>query len=935
MADSKITKIRIFHLAKELGVSNAEIIDVCHTLGINAKTHSSTIETNEADRIKSSLQKHQKPAAPQASVKPKPADAPKAEKSAPTSSAPQGLRPPTQTPAAPVARPAQPPQTHPSGQPQAQRPAGQPQRPYSSGQPRQDQGRPPYNQSQYQRPGTSRPVSGNQQTPGQGNYRPAPGQGQPRPGQGPYRPAPGQGQPRPGQGPYRPAPGQGQPRPGQGPYRPASGQGQPRPGQGNYRPAPGQGPYRPPGQGQSRPGQGPYRPQGQGQQRPGQGDHRTGTGPRPPIGPDIPVKAAFKPTREAPPSKSLERKPAFHDKKTRESAIKQSKGRSHRRRGQPTVTQPAPEIKAPVVPDKITITGVPTIQILADKMNLRASDLIKKAMMLGKMVTINQRLDEEMVFLLAAEYNTEVEYVTEKEDEDSLRVKVTEAESTYTEPRGPVVTIMGHVDHGKTSLLDAIRHTNVTGGEFGGITQHIGAYEVTINNKNIVFLDTPGHEAFTAMRARGAKVTDIVILVVSAIDGMMPQTIEAIHHSQAANVPIIVAINKMDLPDANPLRIKQQLSEHGLLPEDWGGKTIFAEVSAKKRINIEGLLEMILLQADIMELKANPKVSASGIVVEAKLDRGRGPVATVLLQEGTLNTGEPFVCGTTHGKVRAMLNDKGELRAIAGPGKAMEIIGFSAVPEAGNRFLVVQSEKIAREVAYKREMQKREEDLITRHHISLDDLSSKIATGEVKELAIIIKGDVQGSIGALTDALTKLSTDKVKLSVIHSGVGAITESDVLLASASNAIIIGFHVRPEPNATELAKREGVDIRMYRIIYDTVNEVKAAMAGLLGPTFKEHILGRTVVRQLFKLSKVGGSIAGCFVQSGKIQRNAKVRLIRDNKVVYEGIIGSLKRFKEDTKEVTEGYECGLTIENYSNLQEGDIIEAYTLEEIAAVL
>jgi translation initiation factor IF-2 len=651
----------------------------------------------------------------------------------------------------------------------------------------------------------------------------------------------------------------------------------------------------------------------------------------------VPNKAAFKPTREAPPSKGSERK-TLHEFTKEEKDLNAFIGKPHKkskkRHHEPVAATTAVEVKQPEVPGKIQISGVPTIQALAEKMNLKPSDLIKKAMMLGKMVTINQRLDEETVFLLAAEYNTEVEYVTITEDEDSLRVKVSEEDAQFQEPRGPVVTIMGHVDHGKTSLLDAIRHTNVTGGEFGGITQHIGAYEVTIKNKNIVFLDTPGHEAFTAMRARGAKVTDIVILVVSAIDGMMPQTIEAIHHSQAANVPIIVAINKIDLPDANPMRIKQQLSEHNLVPEDWGGKTIYTEVSAKKRIGIETLLEMILLQADIMELKANPKVSASGVVIEAKLDRGRGPVATVLLQEGTLHAGEPFVCGTTHGRVRAMLNDKGEQQEIAGPAKAVEILGFSAVPEAGDHFLVVQSEKIAREVAYKREMQKREEDLIARHHISLDDLSSKIATGEVKELPIIIKGDVQGSIEALTDSLIKLSTDKVKLSVIHSGVGAITESDVLLASASNAIIIGFHVRPEPNASELAKREGVDIRMYRIIYDTVNEVKAAMAGLLAPTLKEQVLGRAVVRQLFRLSKVG-TIAGCFVQSGKIVRNSKVRLLRDNKVVFEGNLGSLKRFKEDTREVAEGYECGITIENYNNLQEGDIIEAYVMEEIAAVL
>lgn len=583
---------------------------------------------------------------------------------------------------------------------------------------------------------------------------------------------------------------------------------------------------------------------------------------------------------------------------------------------------------------KVTITNAPTIQILAQKLNVRPNELIKKAMSHGIMATINQRLNEETVFLLAADYDTEVEFVTQEEDESLLKSQQDTKDAGYTEPRGPVVTIMGHVDHGKTSLLDAIRKTSVAAGEFGGITQHIGAYDVKVNDRDVIFLDTPGHEAFTAMRARGAKVTDIVVLVVSAVDGVMPQTIEAVHHAQAANVPILVAVNKVDLPDANVMRVKQQLSEHGLLPEDWGGKTIFVDVSAKKKLGLEHLLEMLLLEAEVLELKANPRLSASGTVVEAKLDRGRGPVATVLVEEGTLRLGDPFVAGLAHGKVRAMFNDQGKPMETAGPAKPVEVLGFSAVPEAGDKFIVTRNEKIAKEVAYKRQMQKREEELVSRRHITLDELSQKIAAGEVKELGIIIKGDVQGSIEALAESLLKLSTEEVKLKVIHSGVGAITESDVLLATASNAIIIGFNVRPETNAADIAKKEGVDVRIYRVIYDAVNEIKAAMAGLLAPQIKENVLGRVQVRQLFKTPKVG-NIAGCYVTSGKIMRTAKCRLLRDNQVVYEGTFGSVRRFKDDVKEVAEGFECGITLENFNDVKEGDIIEAYTLEEIAREL
>ncbi len=587
-----------------------------------------------------------------------------------------------------------------------------------------------------------------------------------------------------------------------------------------------------------------------------------------------------------------------------------------------------------IVSKKIEITNAPTIQILAQKLNVRPNELIKKAMSHGIMATINQRLNEEMVFLLAADYDAEVEFVTQEEDESLLKSQQDSKDAGYLEPRGPVVTIMGHVDHGKTSLLDSIRKTSVAAGEFGGITQHIGAYDVKVNDREVIFLDTPGHEAFTAMRARGAKVTDIVVLVVSAVDGVMPQTIEAIHHAQAAKVPILVAVNKVDLPDANVMRIKQQLSEHGLLPEDWGGKTIFVEVSAKKKIGLEHLLEMLLLEAEVLELKANPRLPASGTVVEAKLDRGRGPVATVLVDEGTLRLGDPFVAGLAHGKVRAMFNDQGKAVVSAGPAKPVEVLGFSAVPEAGDKFIVTRNEKIAKEVTYKRQMQKREEELVSRKHITLDELSQKIASGEVKELGIIIKGDVQGSIEALAESLLKLSTEEVKLKVIHSGVGAITESDVLLATASDAIIIGFNVRPETKAAEIAKKEGVDIRLYRVIYDAVNEIKAAMAGLLAPQIKENVLGRVQVRQLFKTPKIG-NIAGCYVTSGKIVRTAKCRLLRDNQVVYEGTFGSVRRFKDDVKEVAEGFECGITLENFNDIKEGDIIEAYSLEEIAREL
>jgi len=494
-----------------------------------------------------------------------------------------------------------------------------------------------------------------------------------------------------------------------------------------------------------------------------------------------------------------------------------------------------------------------------------------------------------------------------------------------------VVTLMGHVDHGKTSLLDAIRSTNVAEGEAGGITQHIGAYTVEVNGRQVTFLDTPGHEAFTAMRARGAKVTDLVVLVVAADDGVMPQTVEAINHARAAEVPIVVAINKIDKRDANPERVKQELGNHGLAPEEWGGDTIMVPVSAKSREGIAQLLDMILLQADVLELKASPGRLAKGTIVEARLDRGRGPVATVLVQEGTLRPGDAFVCGTQYGRVRAMMNDKGQRIEEAGPSTPVEILGLGGVPEAGDTFVAVQDDQKARQVAEHRRTKQREAEMAKTAKVSLDDLYQQIQTGAVKELKVVLKADVQGSVEATSEALRGLSSDDVRLTVLHGSVGGITESDVLLASASNAVVIGFNVRPEPKAAALAEREGVDIRLYTIIYEALNDVRDALEGLLEPTLQEKVLGRAEVRQTFTVSGIG-QVAGCFVTDGKILRGAKARLLRDHVVVHDGRIASLKRFKEDAREVAGGYECGMSLEGYQDVKAGDVIEAYEVEQVA---
>lgn len=573
-----------------------------------------------------------------------------------------------------------------------------------------------------------------------------------------------------------------------------------------------------------------------------------------------------------------------------------------------------------------------TVKEFAELISVKLSDVMKKFMELGYMTTINQPIDIDAALLVADSFGTKIEVVPVEEE---LVAEGKEEDISKLVSRPPVVTIMGHVDHGKTSLLDAIRETKVTETEAGGITQHIGAYKITLKGKELVFLDTPGHEAFTALRARGAKVTDIVVLVVAADDGVMPQTIEAINHAKAANVPIVVAINKIDKPEGNPQKIKTELAEHGILSEEWGGQNIFVEVSAKKRIGIEHLLEMILLQAEVMELKADPDKMAKGTIIEAKLDRGRGPVATVLVQSGKLKIGDNFLAGTSVGRVRALLDDTGKRVQEVGPSTPVEVIGFPEVPTAGDVFMSVDDEKRARQIALTRLQKEKLAQMAKDSKLTLDDLYAKIKEGAVKELNIIIKGDVQGSVEATQDALERITNPHVKVKVIHASVGGINESDVMLATASNAIIIGFNVRPEAKASQTAEKEGVDIRLYTIIYNAIDDVKKALEGMLEPTLKEKILGRAEVRQTFQVSRVG-TIAGCYVLDGLVSRASEgIRIIRDNIVVYDGKISTLKRFKDDVKEVQAGYECGITIENYNDLKVGDILENYIIEKIAGKL
>jgi translation initiation factor IF-2 len=623
----------------------------------------------------------------------------------------------------------------------------------------------------------------------------------------------------------------------------------------------------------------------------------------------MPSPAPAKPVRHAPV------RPAAHPSKAHAPVVE-------------TAPAPAPEA-APTVRPKVRIPEILTVKDLAESLNVKPADVIKKLLGLGSLVTINQQIDSDRATLVADAFGMDVEiipilqeqFVEEKEDPAKLK------------PRPPIVTIMGHVDHGKTSLLDAIRKTRVAEKEAGGITQHIGAYRVTTSKGEVVFLDTPGHEAFTAMRARGAQATDIVVLVVAADDGVMPQTVEAIDHARAAGVKIVVAVNKIDLPTANPEKIKRELAQHDLSPEEWGGKTIFVEVSAKKGTNIDKLLEMLALEAELLELKANPDRSAQGVVVEARVDPRRGVTATLLIQKGTLKQGDIVVAGVAMGRARALTDDHGTRLAEAGPSTPVEALGLSAVPQAGDRFSVMIDEREARSLVERRQHAINEEAL-KRKHVTLENLHDHVAEGKIRELKIILKADVQGSVQALRDSLERLSTDEIRLNVIHAGVGGINETDVALADASDAVIIGFNVRADAKSEELARRDSVSIRAYRIIYEAIEDIRAAMEGLLEPEKSEVRMGSAEVRQVFRVSKLG-NIAGCMVLDGKIVRGAKARLMRDNVVVHEGTIESLKRFKDDAREVEKGFECGIGFANFQDIKPKDIIEAYTEETKARKL
>ncbi len=583
----------------------------------------------------------------------------------------------------------------------------------------------------------------------------------------------------------------------------------------------------------------------------------------------------------------------------------------------------------------LRLTEGATVKEFAELIGVKVPEIIKKFMELGYMPTINQPVDVDAAMLLADSMGMKIEVATAEEDVSVQEQSVQEEISTNHTPRPPVVTIMGHVDHGKTTLLDSIRESHITEGEAGGITQHIGAYKVRLGDKEITFLDTPGHEAFTTLRARGAKATDIVILVVAADDGVKPQTIEAIDHAKAAGVPIIVAVNKIDKPEANTQRVRQELAEYGIVSEDWGGQNIFAEISAKKKIGIDNLLELVLLQAEMLELTANPDRMAKGVIIEARLDKGKGPVATILVQNGTLRAGDVFLCGSNASRVRAMSDEHGRKLEAAGPSTPVEVIGFNSMPNAGDSFVVMDDERKARQIALARLQKQKQVEATVAKKITLDELYSKMKEGKLKDLNIVIKADAQGSIEALKGSFSSITHPEVKVKVIHASIGGINESDVMLAAASNAVIVGFNVRPETKAQQIAEKEGVDLRLYNIIYESVDDVKKALEGMLEPTMKEKVLGRAEVRQLFTVSRLG-TIAGCYVINGLMSRASDgVRVIRDNIVVYQGKMSSLKRFKEDTREVQTGYECGIMIENFNDFKMGDILENFVIEKIAAKL
>ena len=823
----------------------------------------------------------EKPAAPEAPAAKAPEAAPRAPRAAQQKNA--------QQPAAPR-----------NAQPNAAR----------NGQPR------PQGQAQAQRAGAAAQPG---QTPRVPFGRPAqPGQTPAQPGRGAFgRPAnPGQGASQPGQtprGPFgRPAnPGQGASQPGQAAHAPF---GRP-PMQGGNR-APG---VRPPMNGAPRPA--------------------GGFAPRRPAAPELAPSVEKERVSNYDPNKKQYVRQIDPERNANKNKRQQTRSAAPtvgmddefvrgKRKRKAVIEAPKPE---PVKIEKAVMTAEKiTVKDLSERIGKPVSDIIKKLLMLGVFANINNELDFDTAQLVCTDFGVELELKLAETAEDALEAEDTEDREEDLETRPPVVTVMGHVDHGKTSLLDYIRKSRVTASEAGGITQHIGAYTVDLHGKRITFLDTPGHEAFTAMRARGAQATDIAILVVAADDGVMPQTIEAINHAKAAGVQTIVAINKMDKPTADPDRIRQELTKYDLVDEEWGGDTIIVPVSAHTGMGVEQLLEMILLVAEVQDYKANPNRKARGVIIEARLDKGRGPVANVLIKNGTLRVGDTIVAGTAYGRVRAMVNDKGERVKEALPSDPVEVIGFNDVPEAGDIMSAVDDDSLSRKVAEERKDKARAALIKAQQKTTLDDLFNQISEGQIKELNIIIKADVQGSVEAVKQSLERLSNDEVKVKAIHGGVGAITETDVMLASASNAIIIGFNVRHDNSVRDIAEREKVDIRLYRVIYNAIEDMQNAMKGMLAPKFKENVLGRCVVRQTFKVSGVG-TVAGCYVTDGKIQRNAQIRLLRDNVIVHEGKIDSLKRFKDDAKEVAQGYECGLGIENYNDVKENDEIECFVMEEI----
>ena len=647
--------------------------------------------------------------------------------------------------------------------------------------------------------------------------------------------------------------------------------------------------------------------------------------PRPAF-PPLPQKPQIAPTRD---HRGAVRPKSGYKQQYHPEGKQERRGVGFERAPAPVVARPAPFQPLPIT-KSITLTEGVTVKELSEKLEIKAKDLIKRLLDKGIFATINQTLDETLAKELSRDFGAEASMITFEEDKEYEAIAEEKSENLI--PRPPVVTIMGHVDHGKTSLLDAIRETNVTSQEAGGITQHIGAYQVEKNNRIITFLDTPGHEAFTLMRARGAKVTDVVVLVVAADDGVMPQTLEAIAHARAAKVPIVVAINKIDKPNAQVDRVKKSLSENGLLAEDWGGDTVTVEVSAKQKTNLDLLLEMILLVSDLQGLKANPQRSAVGTILEAKLDKGRGPVATVLVQSGTLEVGDSFIVGAVTGKVRAMFSHRGESVKLAWPSTPVEVLGLQAVPQAGDLFQVITDLSKVKQIGNLRQLKLRESQLAKSARLTLEHLHEQLKAGAVKELPLILKADVQGSVEVLSDTLSRLSNEKVKVKIIHRGTGAITEWDVLLASTSNAIVIGFNVRPEKKAAELAQHEGVDIRLHTIIYNVTNEIKSAMVGMLDQTFKETYQGTAEVRQTFKVPKFG-TIAGCYISDGKVTRTSQIRLLRDNVVIHEGKISSLKRFKDDASEVRSGFECGIGLDKFNDIKNGDVIEAFVMERVAA--